>query len=53
MLIALIPQGGVKINPLALRPGAGAPGKPADDKAVTFADPPKVNTLPNLTKVGQ
>lgn len=44
-------QGGLKINPMALMPGAGPPSQANDDKAVTFEDPPKVETLQSLTKV--
>ena len=37
---------------MAFMPGAEPPSKAADDKSVSFEEPPKVQTLQSLTKVG-
>ena len=44
-------QSALNINPAALRPGAAPPGPQQTEKAVTFEDPPKAETLTSMTKV--
>ena len=44
-------QSALNINPAALRPGAAPPGPQQTEKAITFEDPPKAETLTSMTKV--
>ena len=46
-------QSALNINPAALRPGAAPPGQQQIEKAVTFEEPPKAETLTSMTKVSR